>query len=175
MFLFFFCVFLVGVARTWAEDKERLLQRVEELKDDVDSNQLEFQAALDAVKFQERDVLDDGKHFRDAGTNAYRPGGRGNGGESAQSSTQKSSSTESVSSGRNERDLEAQNSLADMYREQCIKLEDELCRMKEVKEASKEVHGERNKKLFKRLAMMKTRCVRGHMSILFDDCTLAGL
>lgn len=105
-------------------------------------------------------MLDDSKNFRDAGTNAYRPGGRGNGGESTRSSTQKSSSVDSVSSGRNERDLEAQNSLAEMYREQCIKLEDELCRMKEAKEASKEVHGERNKKLFKRLAMMKTRCVK---------------
>eukprot|EP00040_Diaphanoeca_grandis_P001107 m.274871 g.274871 ORF g.274871 m.274871 type:complete len:137 (+) comp115388_c0_seq1:1-411(+) len=44
-----------------------------------------------------------------------------------------------------------------MYREQCIKLEDELCRLKEAKSAARELTGERNKKLFKRLAVMKSR------------------
>lgn len=50
-----------------------------------------------------------------------------------------------------------QESLTDMYRDQCIQLEEELCRLREEKSASKEMFGDRTKKLVQRLALVQAR------------------
>ena len=70
--------------------------------------------------------MDFGKEFRDAGTNAYRAGGRVN----FQAASSRASSTHDSServAAQAAKDAERE-SMAEMYREQCIQLEDELCR-----------------------------------------------
>ncbi|EDV29749.1 uncharacterized protein TRIADDRAFT_2488, partial [Trichoplax adhaerens] len=47
--------------------------------------------------------------------------------------------------------------LADMYREQCINFEDELCKLREQEDASQQAFHERTEKLRKRLALMNQR------------------
>ena len=53
--------------------------------------------------------------------------------------------------------LEQAQKLADMYREQCIGLEDELGRIKEETDVGRELFKERNDKVSKRLALMNQR------------------
>lgn len=53
--------------------------------------------------------------------------------------------------------LQQSQKLAEMYREQCIQMEEELCRVREECEVSKQVFRERTERLTKRLGLMNTR------------------
>ena len=53
--------------------------------------------------------------------------------------------------------MEQSQKLADMYREQCIGLEDELGRIKEETDVGRELFKERNDKVSKRLTLMNQR------------------
>jgi len=53
--------------------------------------------------------------------------------------------------------LEQSQKLAEMYREQCIGLEDELARIRERTDVSEDIFKERTEKMSKRLALMNTR------------------
>ena len=53
--------------------------------------------------------------------------------------------------------LEQSQKLAEMYREQCIGLEDELGRIRERTDVSEDIFKERTEKMSKRLALMNTR------------------
>ena len=53
--------------------------------------------------------------------------------------------------------LEQSQKLAEMYREQCIGLEDELARIRERTDVSEDIFKERAEKMSKRLALMNTR------------------
>lgn len=53
--------------------------------------------------------------------------------------------------------VEQSQKLADMYREQCIGLEDELGRIKEETDVGRELFKERNDKVSKRLTLMNQR------------------
>lgn len=53
--------------------------------------------------------------------------------------------------------VEQSNKLAEMYREQCIGLEDELSRIREQTDVSKEIFKERTEKMTKRLSLMNAR------------------
>ena len=54
-------------------------------------------------------------------------------------------------------ELEQAQNLAEMYREQCIGLEDELARIRERTDVSEEIFKERAEKMGKRLALMNSR------------------
>lgn len=172
--------------RAWVEEKERLLARIEELKDDMDQHHTEMSAALAAATAP---PLVDNREYRDSGNNAFRPsvlstsGGTEsndrNGSVDDDGRPTLSDGTLSTTKSVVKRQAEAQESLAEMYvfqllltleqifphayfvdtryREQCIKLEDELCRLKEERSAAREADGGRNKKLIARLALMKSR------------------
>lgn len=138
-----------------------MLQRIEELKDDVDSAQTEATQAINQAQEAKLEDLDFGREFRDAGTNVYRPGGRrssGGGGPAAppSSSAGGHSSSSERAAAQAARDAERE-SMAEMYREQCIQLEDELCRLREEKTASKDLNAKRSKKILRRLDLMKQR------------------
>eukprot|EP00054_Salpingoeca_dolichothecata_P011369 m.63152 g.63152 ORF g.63152 m.63152 type:complete len:556 (+) comp19431_c1_seq2:89-1756(+) len=161
--------------RRWAEDTEKLLERIEELKDDLDSCHIEIaQAARRAAVPPEIPPLDPKREFRDVGVNAYRPGGRGGrGGRGGGSEGTGNEQQQRQDSGidptlpnRSELNRErqqarqreiVQESLADMYREQCIQLEEDLCRLREEREASHDIFGDRTKKLLHRLNLANTR------------------
>ena len=53
--------------------------------------------------------------------------------------------------------LEQTQKLAEMYREQCIGLEDELARIREKTDVSEDIFKERSEKMSKRLALMNSR------------------
>ena len=53
--------------------------------------------------------------------------------------------------------LEQSQKLAEMYREQCIGLEDELARIRERTDVSEDIFKERTEKMSKRLALMNSR------------------
>ena len=53
--------------------------------------------------------------------------------------------------------LQQTQHLADDYREQCIKMEEDLCKLREQTDASKDLFQQRTEKLTKRLALMNTR------------------
>lgn len=53
--------------------------------------------------------------------------------------------------------LEQSQRLAEMYREQCIGLEEELSRIREKSDVSKEVYKDRSEKMTKRLSLMNQR------------------
>lgn len=145
--------------RLWTEEKERLLERIEELKDDLDGQQSELRlmaAATEALQAEREQEQDLARMTQDAGTNAYMPGGRSEVGlgESSRRGTSAAASSVGEYVPVN---VDHQESLAEMYREQCIKLEDELCRFREQKAAAAEIQGGRSEKLLKRLAVMKSR------------------
>ncbi|EGD80522.1 hypothetical protein PTSG_01113 [Salpingoeca rosetta] len=171
------------------EEKERLLKRIEELKDDIDMYQAEalqaLQERLKAVPAKTC-VCVCVKEYRDMGTNAYRPGGRP---DLAHREGDAASSDAPSSHARLSRRVRAfapsepstagdatsvdtavtreseytkqkevmQETLADMYREQCIQLEDELCRLKEEREAAKKYENKKAKSQSKRADMWKAR------------------
>eukprot|EP00043_Microstomoeca_roanoka_P005664 m.57219 g.57219 ORF g.57219 m.57219 type:complete len:519 (+) comp13060_c0_seq1:211-1767(+) len=170
--------------REGEEEKEQLLKRIEELKDDIDMYQTEalqaLQARIKAVPVRTESPV---KEFRDMGTNAYRPGGRpdlpdGHDGRSEQASSHgklsrrvrafapsepSTDGSGSVATAQT-RDSEytkqkdvMQETLADMYREQCIQLEDELCRLKEEREASKKYENKKAQAQGKRAELWKSR------------------
>ena len=53
--------------------------------------------------------------------------------------------------------LQQSQKLAEMYREQCIHMEEELCRVREECDVSKQIFKERTDRLTKRLSLMNTR------------------
>ena len=53
--------------------------------------------------------------------------------------------------------MQQSQKLADMYREQCVQMEEELCRVREECEVSKQIFRERTEHLTKRLGLMNTR------------------
>jgi coiled-coil domain-containing protein 77 len=148
--------------RLWTEEKERLLVRIEELKDDLDGQQSELRrmaVAAEALQVERDQEGELARLTHDAGTNAYLPGGRsevGVGGGDSRRGGAASGAASSVGDAPSTT-ADHQESLAEMYREQCIKLEDELCRFREQKAAAGEIAGGRNDKLLKRLAVMKSR------------------
>ncbi|XP_034032810.1 coiled-coil domain-containing protein 77 [Thalassophryne amazonica] len=55
-------------------------------------------------------------------------------------------------------DLKRTQHLAEMYREQCVTLETQLCQIKEAEDAGREIFKERSEKMTKRLQLMTQRC-----------------
>ena len=53
--------------------------------------------------------------------------------------------------------LSQSQQLADNYREQCIKMEEEVCKLREEAEASKDLFKQRTDKMTKRLGLMNSR------------------
>ena len=150
--------------RAWAEEKERLIERIEELKYDLDAQQSELRALASAAEAAHADREQENRLAaltREAGTNAYLPGGRSEVGVGGASGSGKRrpppSSTHESTVGADASTVDHQESLAEMYREQCIKLEDELCRLKEQRAAAADITTGRSDKLLKRLAVVKSR------------------
>jgi len=143
--------------RGWAEEKERLLGRIEEVKTDMDDQYKEMNAALEEARMPSEPSFDATRDYRDVGTNAYRSGWKRDERSSEKGgSSSKASSCDAAEAAQTQRDKDRE-SMAEMYRAQCMELEDELCRIREEKQASKDVHSDRNKKLLKRLGLMKKR------------------
>eukprot|EP00049_Salpingoeca_infusionum_P010179 m.172038 g.172038 ORF g.172038 m.172038 type:complete len:521 (+) comp14569_c0_seq2:128-1690(+) len=169
------------------EEKERLLRRIEELKDDIDSYHTEAMEALQsriAARQASATKQSPSKEYRDMGTNAYRPGGRPQRGtedearpadsrhhraftapkslsgflRAASVDGDEASDTSQSGDGEYQRQKDVmQETLADMYRQQCIQLEDELCRMKEERESSQDYGRKKAKSYAKRADMWKSR------------------
>eukprot|EP01147_Barroeca_monosierra_P010863 gene10863-2938_t len=166
------------------EEKERLLKRIEELKDDIDMYQAEaLQALKERMRAFPTRTESPQKETKDMGTNAYRPGGRPDriDGEhdrqSEELSAQERLSRHVRAFAPSDPSLDEtsvataitreseytkqkevmQETLADMYREQCIQLEDELCRLKEEREASKKYENKKAVAQAKRADMWKAR------------------
>jgi coiled-coil domain-containing protein 77 len=155
--------------KSWVEEKGRLLRRIEHLKDDIDSTQTRMATAVADAQRSAYESVDVATELRDAGTNAYRPYGRvdavstergGGGGGGYGGSGSVSSQT---THGKSDRAAAAEarraesESMAEMYREQCIQLEDELCRLREERTVAKGADSKKAKKLLQRLDLMKQR------------------
>jgi coiled-coil domain-containing protein 77 len=157
-------IFLCTRARSFiftlcSEEKERLLKRIEELKDDVDRYHGELKAAVAAATEVSRHATsgNSGRRpkTREAGTNAYLPGGRGLLFESSSDEDADETDFSGYGDGRALNGGKAgpataaaaaasrDASLAEMYREQCLQLEDELCRLREEKSVHTELFGQK--------------------------------
>ena len=176
--------------RQWMEEKELLLQRIDELKADVDY--------VAAATLRPRVVDDEAAsaapvapRTANVGVSAYTgdgegleaavaaaaaadmgPSTEGRGANVAMSDRKPGAATVQASPRVSVRQsarwarrapraprgrAQVQESLADMYREQCIELEDEVCRLREERDAAKQMFGDRSRKLLKRLALMNAR------------------
>eukprot|EP00039_Didymoeca_costata_P021041 m.343214 g.343214 ORF g.343214 m.343214 type:complete len:471 (+) comp22528_c0_seq1:246-1658(+) len=156
--------------KSWAEEKQSLLQRIDDLKQDIDGYETEMMNVKAAQECAIGESFQDDKSYRDVGTNVYRGGHESTHGEKSEYSgavstkTGYRTATTVTSSSYVSRKQEVADiarlemqSMAEMYREQCMKLEDELCRLKEERLVSKEMNSDRAKKLLKRLSLMKSR------------------
>ncbi|EDQ92038.1 uncharacterized protein MONBRDRAFT_22803 [Monosiga brevicollis MX1] len=164
------------------EEKERLLHRIEELKEDIDKQHAQAMAHLKRQALQStrvhtaREKLD--KEYRDMGTNAYRPGGRGIDHDapspqraSGTSGTPKRGATNAaIGSDPQPTNLELedfltaekpqaalQDTLAEMYREQCVQLEDEVCQLREQLEIKRSENTRTSKTHAERAKLWKQR------------------
>jgi coiled-coil domain-containing protein 77 len=125
-------------------------------------------AAVAEVQQSAYESVEVAKERRDAATSVYRPygradavsterGGGGGGGCGGGSVASRSTDVGSQRAAAEESRRAESESMAEMYREQCIQLEDELSRLREERTVAKGVDSKKSKKLLQRLNLMKQR------------------